>query len=172
MSPARGFVSSSAWRSAKAWIVRSQAEPLAFDREFYLENDLLKKIDMATSYASIEGRVPLLDRAIVANAPRFNQEHLRGGVLKAFLKKILTGYLPSSLVYRGKSGFGMNLHRYFKESQYLRSDLIRAARTLAGQGIALPQGFLENVDQHIQRSPNYCLGLISLFYALRNAEER
>ena len=76
-------------RSARAWIVRSQAEPLAFDREFYLKMIFSRKIDMATSYASIEGRVPLLDRAIVANAPRFNQEHLRGGVLRRFLRRSL-----------------------------------------------------------------------------------
>jgi len=172
MSPSRGFASSAAWHHAKELIVESGVEPLALDREFYLENNLLKKIDMATSYASIEGRVPLLDRGIVANASRFNQFHLEGGVLKAMLKKILTQYLPPELVYRGKSGFGMDLHQYFKESRYLKQDLERAIAFFTKKGMLLPKHLLQRQDVFIQRSPNYCFSLISLYYAFQNTQKR
>lgn len=170
MSPARGFVSASAWRRAKSLIFEAHTSPLALDRDWYLENDLLKKLDIATSYASIEGRVPLLDRGIVANATQYRDKHLQGGVLKALLKRILTRYLPAELVYRGKSGFGMNLHRYFASSRYLRSDLLAAIAYLPARGVRLPHGLEKNPDRFIHRTPNYCFGLISLFHALKNVE--
>lgn len=170
MSPARGFLTASAWKRVKSLITVAGTEPLALDREWYLENDLLKKLDIATSYASIEGRVPLLDRGIVANAARYQHEHLQDGVLKAILKRILTRYLPSELVYRGKSGFGMNLHRYFASSRYLRTDLLAAIAYLPTQGMQLPRGLATNPDRFIRRAPNYCFGLVMLFHALKNVE--
>jgi asparagine synthase (glutamine-hydrolysing) len=88
--------------------VESQVhDPVYLDRDLYLENDLLRKIDLATSYSSIEGRVPLLDIDIVKNSELFKQKHLKNNELKSLLKLFLTSYLPNDLVYRNKSGFGL-----------------------------------------------------------------
>lgn len=170
MSPARGLLSAAAWRRTKEFMQYSKSKPLFFDRDFYLENDLLKKLDMATSYASIEGRVPLLDRAIVANAEHFLSRHLQEGILKAFLKRLLCRYLPSELVYRGKSGFGMNLHEYFHQSIHLKADLRKAIYWLKQEKVFIPSFAETNLEGFIRRSPNYGLALISLYYALRQAE--
>ena len=58
--------------------------------------------------------------------------HLRGGVLKSLLKEILADYLPKELVYRGKSGFGLDAS--FARGSGLEADAQRGFRLLAEAG--------------------------------------
>lgn len=168
MSPSRDNMSLRQWRLAKKEIRGRNIRPMALDQELYLENDLLRKTDFATSYASIEGRVPLLDIEIIQNAKKFEVEKLTGGVLKAFLKSILAEYLPAELVYRNKSGFGTNMQRNFEQSQYLKKDLETALIYLAKKNICCFSR--HRMDAYMKRYPNYCFALISLYYALHNTE--
>lgn len=171
MSPARDLATLAGWKRTKEEFNRKGVLPMEFDTVFYLENDPLRKIDLATSYNSIEGRVPLLDANIVFNAPYFADAHLEGGVLKASLKKILAGYLPAELVYRGKSGFGMDMRSYFYKSQHLKLDLHRAIKFLLERGIVDMKWKEDNINRAIEKYPNFCFSLISLFYAIRNNEK-
>lgn len=168
MSPARDKATLRGWIKAKKEFQKRRLKPLAFDQEFYLEDDLLRKIDLAASYASIEGRVPLLDIDIIKNADYFEDEKLEGGVLKAFLKKVLSGYLPKELVYRSKSGFGVNMATFFKESAYLKSDLLKAIEFLNEKGISVK--YMKNTDAFIDKYPNYCFSLVCLYRAILNNE--
>ena len=166
MSPARDKATLRGWIKAKKEFQKRNLKPLAFDQEFYLEDDLLRKIDLATSYASIEGRVPLLDVDIIKNADYFEDEKLEGGVLKAFLKKVLSLYLPKELVYRSKSGFGVNMITFFKESAYLKSDLRKAIALFNERGISVK--YMKNTDAFIEKYPNYCFSLVCLYRAILN----
>lgn len=168
VSPARDIVTLRAWKIAKKEFKERNIRPLEFDQEFYLENDLLRKIDFATSYASIEGRVPLLDIEIVENSKNFEEQMLEGGILKAFLKKILAAYLPDELVYRGKSGFGLNMTQLFKESKYLRGDLVKAIDCLKEKNILSLS--VRDIDDSINRYPHYCFSLIALYRVIINNE--
>lgn len=132
MSPFSGAVKAAAWSKGRERILASGHRPIDFDKKLYLENDLLRKIDLATSYNSIEGRVPLLDEDICRNAEKFEGLHLRGGVLKSLLKEILADYLPKELVYRGKSGFGLDAS--FARGSSLEADAQRGFRLLAEAG--------------------------------------
>ena len=87
MSPARDRITLRGWKQAKK-ILSGVRRPVDYDAEVYLEDDLLRKTDFATSYTSIEGRVPLLDSDIVANSHIVEESKLEGGVLKSFLKKL------------------------------------------------------------------------------------
>lgn len=168
MSPARDQATLRGWIKAKKEFQKRNLKPLVFDQEFYLEDDLLRKTDLATSYASIEGRVPLLDVDIIRNAYHFESEKLEGGVLKAFLKKVLSGYLPKELVYRSKSGFGVNMTAFFKESAYLKSDLLKSIALFKERGISVK--YMKNTDAFIEKYPNYCFSLICLYRAILNNE--
>lgn len=166
MSPMRERTPVASWRRAKQYMVERALEPLALDRDLYLEGDLLRKIDAATSYASIEGRVPLLDADIYANAARFNAAHLRNGMLKSFLKEMLIGFLPPDLVYRSKMGFGLGAGA-FAHYPPLRRDLSTAIGQLRGRNI-LPAELDLPKDRIAEQYPHAGLAAIMLARCLEN----
>src|SRR5262249_15618214 len=116
MTPARDFLTKKEWAQAKAFVYNQVSNPIYFDRDLYLENDLLKKLDLATMRFGLEGRVPLLDQDVVAQSKNFIGEYLSSNQSKPFLKKILENYLPAELVYRPKTGFGINPAKFILSS--------------------------------------------------------
>lgn len=93
------------------WLKLADTDPLniAFSRDlnYYLPDDLLKKVDMASMKASLECRAPFLDHRLVAFAmtipPHLKMKHRQ---LKYLLKKGLARHLPREILYRRKQGFG------------------------------------------------------------------
>ena len=91
----------------------------------YLPDDILTKIDRATMSVGLEGRVPLLDPAVVAMAWRIPLSHKSyAGVPKWPLKQILSKYVPRNLTDRPKTGFGVPI------DLWLRNDLKEWAQDL------------------------------------------
>lgn len=121
MSPFSGQLSKEACIAGRKTLEALGGKPIDIDKHLYLENDLLRKVDMATSYASIEGRVPLLDVDVCANASTFAEGYVQGGELKGLLKSMLCKYLPKELVYRKKTGFGL-------DDSFLASPLLEDAK--------------------------------------------
>ncbi|MDR4484992.1 MAG: asparagine synthase (glutamine-hydrolyzing) [Nitrospirales bacterium] len=106
---------------------------LLFDQKVRLPDDLLARTDRATMACSLETRVPFLDRQVVELANKLSDECCinlprRNG--KLVLKRILSRYLPSDLVYRSKRGFDLPLATWltleFREviSDYLSDRLV------------------------------------------------
>nr|MBA3284073.1 asparagine synthase [Nitrosopumilus sp.] len=168
MSPARDCATLQQWKEVKKEFQRINVSPLGIDQEFYLENDLLRKTDFATSYVSIEGRVPLLDVDIIGNAHHFENKKIERGVLKSFLKKILTRYLPENMVYRNKSGFGLDMVKIFKNSSNIQADFDRALSYLKNKGISIKMPHARDVM--MRKHPHYCFALISLYRSISNNE--
>jgi asparagine synthase (glutamine-hydrolysing) len=167
MSPARNLLPKEIWNDARTLVAESASLPVDYDRSLYLEYDLLRKTDMATMFTSIEGRVPLLDPDVIASALAVSaQERMEGGMPKSILKKILASYISPELVYRPKSGFGMDLKHFWNESKVLRPALQEAEVYLSSQGITLPLD--KNWERYSERYPNLCFGLITLSRALQN----
>ena len=82
----------------------------AFDLNWYLPDDLLKKVDMASMASSIECRAPLLDHKLVEFCMRIPPiEKLRGGDTKTLMREALQPMLPASVIWREKQGFGAPL---------------------------------------------------------------
>ncbi|MDE1874955.1 MAG: asparagine synthase, partial [Patescibacteria group bacterium] len=167
MSPLRDHGALRRWAMVKEECRRRAWKGLDLDRELYLEGDLLRKTDFATSYVSIEGRVPLLDIDIVRNAGIVEDSKLEGGVLKAFLKKTLATYISPELVYRSKSGFGLDIKAFFGGSVMLRRDLDRALAYLRDRDV---------VDEKlsaaalIRRYPHYAFSLVALYRSIENCD--
>src|SRR5581483_2316145 len=81
-------------------------QALAFDLRTVLCDSLLMKVDKATMRASLEARVPYLDKRLVEFAlglpPEFKLRRWKG---KFILRRLARRHLPRRLVWRRKHGF-------------------------------------------------------------------
>jgi len=95
---------------------------MLWDFMYYLEGDLLTKVDRSSMSNSLEARVPILDKRVCSfslNLP------LHYKFKKRIIKSILSDYLPSRLFMRPKRGFGVPIHNWFKsELKELFSDYL------------------------------------------------
>ncbi len=81
-------------------------DALAFDLKTVLCDSLLMKVDKSTMRASLEARVPFLDKAVVefaAGLPSSFKIRLFKG--KYLLRHVARRYLPENIVWRRKHGF-------------------------------------------------------------------
>ena len=89
---------------------------LEFYSRFYLQDDILTKVDRASMMVSLEVRAPFLDNDVVDFARRVPHEYkYRNGTTKYLLKKAMEGVLPADIIYRRKKGFGVPLVRWLKD---------------------------------------------------------
>src|SRR5207249_11684242 len=109
----------------------------------YLPEDMLTKVDRMSMLVSLETRVPLLDHVLVefvANLPA--RLKLHDGETKYALKRAMADVLPRQVLHRGKMGFGVPLHRWFRgaSEDYIREvlldDVTRRHNILDPQSVA------------------------------------
>jgi len=92
------------------------------DIVYYLADDILQKVDVASMSVGLETRTPLLDHRIVEFALSIPQAvKVRGGQTKWPLKQVVSRSLPDRLVLRPKSGFGAPIREWFRAD--LRAEL-------------------------------------------------
>jgi asparagine synthase (glutamine-hydrolysing) len=88
---------------------------LAYDYFFYLQNDILTKVDKAAMSTSLEGREPLLDHRIVEFAAQLPTSYKYDGITtKRILKDIVYDYLPKEMMQRPKAGFSIPVNKWLK----------------------------------------------------------
>jgi len=87
------------------------------DFNYTLVDQLLTKIDRATMFASLEGRVPLLDHRIVEFVYKLNKQFRTE---KKLLKKLAYSYIPLKLLDRPKRGFRVPLKDLLNYYDYKR----------------------------------------------------
>ncbi|MBS1625078.1 MAG: asparagine synthase (glutamine-hydrolyzing) [Bacteroidetes bacterium] len=96
----------------------AKEEQALFDLKYYLKDDLLVKVDIASMIYSLEARVPFLDHRIVEFALNLDEKlKVHKGVTKYLLKEVLYDYVPHSFFDRPKRGFSLPLIKW------LRTDL-------------------------------------------------
>jgi asparagine synthase (glutamine-hydrolysing) len=89
---------------------------LEFFTRFYLQDDILMKVDRAAMMNSLETRAVFLDNDLVDFCCRLpHRFKLRGGERKSLLKKVARRLLPAAIVDRKKKGFGIPLAKWLKE---------------------------------------------------------
>ena len=80
--------------------------PALLDLEFYLPNDMLHKVDVASMAHSLEVRVPFLDHRVVELSLRLPASlKLRGLTTKWLLRRLAGEILPPEVARRSKRGF-------------------------------------------------------------------
>ncbi|EKV25910.1 Asparagine synthetase [Caenispirillum salinarum AK4] len=93
------------------------------DLIFNLPNDMLRKVDYAAMYHSIEVRLPFLDSALAAWALALPDDfRMHGGVRKRILRDAFAEDLPRDILTRRKMGFLLPVRRWFRQGR-LRDEL-------------------------------------------------
>lgn len=122
---------------------------MAVDLETYLPGDLLVKTDVSSMAHGLEVRCPFLDHRLVAFARKLpTRMTLRARRGKRILRRAFKERLPSAVLKRGKTGFGVPLAKWFRGD--LR-DMLR--ETLLADGAAMRttierDAVRELIDEH------------------------
>jgi len=118
------------------------AAAMALDREIYLPEDLLAKVDRCSMLHALEVRSPFLDHELVHFAAGLPGEFLQR---KRLLKEAFAGDLPPFVFRRKKMGFAVPIGRWFRGS--LRSLLHDAL--LGGDSFASSHFKMSEVERLI-----------------------
>tara|TARA_R100000005_G_C4850819_1_gene117287 strand:- start:28 stop:480 length:453 start_codon:yes stop_codon:yes gene_type:complete len=109
-----------------------QEQMRLMDIRFFLEGDILQKVDRLSMANSLEVRVPFLDHRILEYANKLDYDLLFGELRKEVPKTILERDFDSDFVHRDKIGFMLNvdqwIHKFdgvIKQTKLLQSDLFR-----------------------------------------------
>ncbi|MCU0444669.1 MAG: asparagine synthase (glutamine-hydrolyzing) [Microscillaceae bacterium] len=97
-----------------------------FDLQYYLQDDLLVKVDRASMRFALEARVPLLDHRVIEFAINLAPElKYKNKTSKYLLKQVLYDYVPAKLFDRPKQGFAIPLVDWLKtDLKYLIDDYL------------------------------------------------
>ena len=88
---------------------------LMLDQQYYLQDNLLCKVDRMSMAHSLEVRPPLLDHRIVEFAARLPERlKIEGARQKIILKSLMRDKLPASILQRKKAGLDIPAHEWFR----------------------------------------------------------
>ena len=123
---------------------------LDVDLRTWLVDDLLMKMDKMSMSASVEARVPLLDRPLIDWAMTVGPEHkVRGLEGKVLLKRLARKLLPREIVDRPKVGFTVPLSPWFRGPlRELVADTL-LSRACLGRGYLREEAVRSYVDDHL-----------------------
>lgn len=89
---------------------------LEFFTTFYLQDDILHKVDRASMLVSLETRAIFLDNGLVDFCQKLPSHFkIRRGQRKYLLKKALATLLPKEILQRKKKGFGIPLAAWLRD---------------------------------------------------------
>ncbi|MBI1797647.1 MAG: asparagine synthase (glutamine-hydrolyzing) [Candidatus Eisenbacteria bacterium] len=92
-----------------------EAQAFAADHLYYLPDDLLLKEDRCTMGASVEGRVPYLDPALVSFAAGLPlASRFEGDAGKRVLRSLARRTLPAAIADRAKHGFAVPIEAWLR----------------------------------------------------------
>jgi asparagine synthase (glutamine-hydrolysing) len=122
---------------------------LRTDQRFYLQDQVLVKVDRASMSCALEVRVPFLAPEMVAFARALPADRkLSGARGKALLRAYAASRLPPEIVERPKKGFGAPLGKWFRgELRELLEDVLSPA-SLARHGLFEPAFVARLLREH------------------------
>lgn len=103
------------------------------DMKTWLVDDILTKVDRVSMQNSLEARVPILDHEFAELSFKIpSQLKLKGKSRKYILKKAMRKYLPDSILFHKKQGFGVPLKLWFKSdlNEYMNDRLLSSQSPL------------------------------------------
>jgi asparagine synthase (glutamine-hydrolysing) len=130
-----------------------------FDLQFYLQGDLLTKVDRASMHFSLETRVPYLDHRIIEFTLNLSPDlKYRNNTTKYLLKEILYQYVPKKFFDRPKQGFAIPLAKWLKNDLYFLIDEMLSKEVIEKYNIVnysyveqLKKDFLNGKDFYYSR---------------------
>lgn len=96
----------------------SRSSMLYRDQTGFMTDTVLSKVDRAGMFVSLENRIPLLDRDIIAFSWSLPIEYKSsGGCNKKILKELLYEYVPKEMLDRPKHGFEVPLPAWLSQGE-------------------------------------------------------
>ena len=136
---------------------------LLVDTKFYLPNDLLVKMDIATMAHGLEARSPLLDHHVVEFAARLPASmKIRGMQLKWLLKRTQRRLVPAAVRRRMKQGFAVPLDAWFRGPLEPLARETLLSRRASARGYFNPTAVEQLLNHHLSGRMNYGHHLWSL----------
>ena len=92
-------------------------EMMLIDQKYYLQDNILTKLDRTSMAVSLEARVPFLTHKMVElswDFPTSLKFQNKGDKGKLILRKLLERYIPQEMVDRPKQGFGLPLNIWLR----------------------------------------------------------
>jgi asparagine synthase (glutamine-hydrolysing) len=128
---------------------------LAIDFTGWLPDDLLAKVDRATMLASLEARVPYLDKGVVECVAALPGRYkIAGRTLKALLREAAKDLVPAETVARPKHGFTVPVGSWLRGPlRDLLRDTLGSAR-FRGRGLVEPREVARLLDGLERRGEN------------------
>ncbi len=148
---------------------------LATDRETYLPDDLLTKLDRASMLHALEVRSPFMDHELVGMAAGFSTTDLLKGGPKRMLREAFAADLPDFVFRRKKMGFAVPIGQWLRESlRPMMEDLLGASDSFAAKHFQT-KVWREMIDHHcpgkIDHSQRfYALVMLELWWRTKEAE--
>jgi asparagine synthase (glutamine-hydrolysing) len=121
---------------------------LAMDRQRYLPDDLLTKVDRASMLHGLEVRSPFMDHELVTFAAGLTTDQLLKGGPKRMLREAFADDLPAWVFKRKKMGFAVPIGEWFRgELRAMLRDHLFAADSFGRQHFNM-QVVQRLVDEH------------------------
>ncbi len=155
IDPAYNFsgINSTAGTSRK---LDAQEKQSLWDMNYYLQDDLLVKVDRASMQFSLETRVPLLDHRVIEFAFNLDSDlKIHNGTMKYLLKEILYDYVPREIFDRPKWGFSIPLVKWLRTElhylldRYLSKLIIEEYNLVSYDAVKKLRAAYENGTDHL-----------------------
>ncbi|SMB89569.1 asparagine synthase (glutamine-hydrolyzing) [Hymenobacter roseosalivarius DSM 11622] len=141
-------------------------EQALFDMQYYLQDDLLVKVDRATMKYSLETRVPLLDYRIVRFALNVAPElKVTKQGNKHLLKQVLYDYVPQHIFDRPKWGFSVPLGTWLRTDLHYLIDEYLSEKAVSEAGF-VHFGVVKNLLQRFEAGGDYLYNRVWLLIVL------
>lgn len=146
------------------------SEFLDYQQRMWFVAEFMTKVDGATMYHGLEARSPFLDHKLWEFAARLSpQLRLRGGVLKAILREIVSRRISPAIASRKKQGFTIPVERWLLNHWSEALDGIGEGCVLEREGWIRPgalQACIAEASQH-QSAPRQLWFLVVLEHWMR-----
>ena len=136
---------------------------LYLERRYFLVDHNFNYTDKMSMAHGVEVRVPFLDKRVVDVAASLNVSlKQKGREGKWILKKMAERYLPKSVIYRPKMGFGAPLRRWLRHDLKPLVDDLLGDASLRQRALFKPEAVHKLIEQDLSDQEDYSYPIFAL----------